>query len=154
MEIFDLTTSKVSDTLTVDEGVFLSAAYSRDGRLLATGYTRKNWFGVLLWDTATKKVIHRCGGATYFARTLAFTPDDKFVLTYSGTDADEVGTVTVWSVASGKLVEAFNVGNGGGERFALSPDGNTLVTLGYNGTLRRWDFAAIRKEFEAKAEKK
>ena len=155
IDLYDTATAATAATLGADDGIFHSVLYSPDGRFVAAGHlSSRNESRVYIWDAVSHQLLHKCDGCGLYVPELAFTPDSKYVLTFTRKiDQNErisIGHVTVWAVETGKLVEKFNVGDCSGVRFALSPDGSTLVTVGDNGKVRKWDFAAIRKEFEAK----
>ncbi len=157
VELYDIETVKVAATLAVDSGIFTSVRYSPDGKRIAAGYNNKEGVSSIhLWDTATHKLLHTCTaekmrrGPEY----LLFTPDGKYVLAVAFEDLDKPVRTLVWATDTGKLVETLEPGFGGGA-LAFSPDGTVLVTLtNKDRRIQKWDFAAIRKDFEAKAEKK
>src|SRR5262249_20811365 len=67
--------------------------------------------------------------------TLAPTPDGKKF--FSATMEDP--TITLWDVASAKPEGQLLGHKGMIWRLALSPDGNSLVSSGMDGTIRLWD---------------
>ncbi|MBI3944852.1 MAG: WD40 repeat domain-containing protein [Armatimonadetes bacterium] len=106
------------------EGWFILAAFSPDGRLLARGggFTAPGSPTVVLWDTRTRKVVRRLESRlSPRARRVVFSPDGATVA------ADvEPGAIQLWDVKSGML--RATIADGG--PFAFSGDGKLLVTAG------------------------
>jgi WD40 repeat protein len=149
IDLFNTTTTQLTDRLQVERGVFTSAKYSPDGKVIATGHTDKEQFRFYLWDVDTRKLLHTCEGLQKYVRHLAFTPDSKYLVTFTRSPArEDPGELSVWSVATGRRVKRFDFESGG--ELATSPDGTILVTVTDDGSVQKWDFAAIRKEFEAR----
>jgi WD40 repeat protein len=133
------------------QGVFLSVAFSPDGKTIAAGYGHERTHPVAIWDAATLQRLHTCRGFAEFAEpaeALAYSPDGKLLAACSGPDFDKPAHIIIWEVASGKLVYQFySAKQGGGMNMALSPDGRWLVHCSADdSTLRLWDFEKIRRE--------
>ena len=112
-----------------------SAAFSPDGKILATGESFSDL--ARLWNTATGQQIGpalntgpRGGGIS----SVAFSPDGKTLAT-----AQNGGAVPLWDVATGHQI---------GKPFsnlaysaAFSPDGKILATGDFDSTARLWNVA-------------
>jgi WD40 repeat protein/serine/threonine protein kinase len=135
LRLWDLTLGKEVWTQAADTGTVLSAEFSPDGRLAASGHSGL----VRLWQVETgKKLLVLNHGADMYG--LAFLPDNKRILT-AGTD----GWLKLWDVKTGKKLKEIKDREGWITRVALSPDGRRVVTGGTVdpgssvGIVRLWD---------------
>ena len=115
----------------------LSAAFSPDGSLLATGRDvaagapRLGRYGVTIRDWRTGATVATVDA---LAEALAFAPDGKSIAT-----ADPTGPAQLWNASTGQLLATLGGQAGGAFDITFSPDGTTLVTAGQDGTIRLWD---------------
>jgi len=112
-------------------GLGLAAAFSADGRLLATGELSGQ---IRVWDAGD---LHEV--ATFSTRAggigaLAWSPDGK-KLASGGHDA----FVRLWQFPSGEPVGTYRGHRGFVYGAAFSPDGRRLATASTDGTFRLWD---------------
>src|SRR5205085_7304910 len=114
-------------------------AFSPDQRLLAsTG----DDYTVRLWDVATGKVIRDLSRPGAIARSLAFSPDGKTLVSghYASTARDQhKQTLHLWDVGSGKDLIKFPSRMGNIIAVAFARDGRTMASAGENSTVRLWD---------------
>jgi WD40 repeat protein len=109
-------------------------AFSRDGKLLATGSDA----GVLqIWDVQSRTRLHSIdvdGGYGYVSQP-AFSPDGRLVA------VGIYGTGTVWliDVHEGKIIDHKKVSDLGCGSVAFSPDGRFLITPSTGG-LVTWPY--------------
>ena len=114
----------------------LSAAYSPDGRTIATG----SYTGLIrIWDASSGRVIGILDGTKQWIWTLAYSHDGKWLAA-----ADYGGFVRVWDVASGRQVHAIPAHKGRPYAVAFSPDDRLLATGGDDNLVRLWDPATGR----------
>jgi WD40 repeat protein len=103
-----------------------AAAYSPDGRLLATASRDGT---ARIWDAATQLPLITLAGHVGQVDGVAFSPDGKFVVTRSNDD----GTTRVWSVDRGRVLR-------GSTDWVLdatwSPDGKRVATASKDGHVR------------------
>jgi WD40 repeat protein len=113
-------------------------AFSRDGRLLATGGGEPSRGGeVKLWDVASGALVRDLPNVhsdTVFG--LGFSPDGQLLA--SGA-ADKMARVT--DLATGKVARTFEGHTGHVLAVNWSPDGRTLATAGADAQMKLWDFA-------------
>ena len=87
--------SALGKELWMTEGLFVTVAFSPDGRLMVSGGHDPGI--AILWDVASRKELRRFDGHTSSIDAVAFSPDGRTLLT-GGDD----GAALLWDVASGK----------------------------------------------------
>jgi WD40 repeat protein len=124
----------------------LGAAFSPDGRILATGGQ-----DIRLWNPQTRKLIRRFGKNLSSFGVLAFSPDGRFIFSnggFTGTDRKEDGQfcdICMWEVSTGKIARKFHGHWNVIKSLAVSPDGKTLVSASADASIRIWDVATARE---------
>ena len=125
-----------------------SIAFSPDGKSLASGHRHQN---IRLWDleTGRLKVLFKEHPFSLRVQSIAFAPDGKTLasLSISIQSSDSEAEILLWDAATGKYITTFQghgkaLGNGfspHSSSIAFSPDGNTLVSGGLDGTVRLWN---------------
>ncbi len=166
--LWDLATGKELYILG-DNGQGVDAvAFSPDGKLLASGSNNLTWFGrphgqrppaagsvVQLWDVATGKEVRTLQREAGGVSGVAFSSDGKTLAS-----ASHDGTARLWDVGTGEQLLCVRLredqlppwtgprgstNTGGFHSVALSPDGKTLATGTYRGTILLWDTRAGRE---------
>ncbi|MFH9575682.1 WD40 repeat domain-containing serine/threonine protein kinase, partial [Streptomyces sp. NPDC017454] len=114
-------------------GTVFRMAFSRDGRLLATGSMDTT---VRLWDTFTGQPVGEpLTGHTATVEDVAFSPDGRLLATGSMDT-----TVRLWDTSTGQLVGEPLTGHSECVvGVAFSPDGRLLATGSMDTTVRLWD---------------
>ncbi|HZY85561.1 MAG TPA: sigma-70 family RNA polymerase sigma factor, partial [Gemmataceae bacterium] len=112
-----------------------AAAFSPDGRLVATGAMGSD--PIRLWEANTGKLVRLLGESEHApsAFALAFSPDGK-VLASGG-----YGQVALRDVTSGAVVRAFQGHDHNVLCLAFTTDGKALASGSYDGTVRVTDVA-------------
>jgi len=100
LQLWDATNGQFWDSargkeLWTTEGLFVSVAFSPDGRLMLSGGHDPGI--AILWDVASRKELRRFDGQTNSIKAVAFSPDGRTLLT-GGDD----GTARLWDADSGK----------------------------------------------------
>src|SRR5258708_2132509 len=122
--------------------------FSRDGSLLASGSRDGT---AILWSTATWKATHTLQNPEKdtlypilsrpgMVEDVAFSPDGQTLAL-----ASRVGTVQLWDVGSGELVEPLKGHSSAVLAVAFSPDGRTLASGSVDQTVRLWNVATRRE---------
>jgi WD40 repeat protein/tRNA A-37 threonylcarbamoyl transferase component Bud32 len=119
-----------------------SLAFSRDGRLLASGAAYEDPV-IRLWDVASGKLIRVLEGHRGWVAALLFWPDGK-KLASASTDR----TIRIWDVASGRVLNTLRGHGLEVWRLALLPDESTLVSSGKGaGPVLLWNALTPHTEF-------
>src|SRR5262249_14607604 len=115
-------------------------AFSPDGRLIASASLDRT---IRIWD-----------GESYELRTtlsherpvlgLAFHPQGRLLVSSTGHPVDSSrGDLTLWDVASARLVRKTSALATAVHKIGFSPDGRRLATAGWDRVVRIWDAAAL-----------
>jgi WD40 repeat protein len=102
----------------------------RDDPLLAVAYA---FNGITLVDPRTRKGIRPLLGHSGRVWCLAFSPDNKTIVS-GATDS----TLRLWDVATGQLRSTLKGHLGPVLDVAFAPDGRSVVSCAADGTLRIW----------------
>jgi WD40 repeat protein/tetratricopeptide (TPR) repeat protein len=126
-----LEASRVRLVLSDHQGTLSSAAYSPDGRRVATSDSLR----VQVWDAVSGRPLGpaRAGKAL----GMAFSPDGTYLAT-AGLDS----VARLWEVASGREVRSFSGLTAPLWSVAFSPDGKRLAIASKDGTASVWDVAS------------
>ncbi len=144
VRVWDVATGKEIQALEGHTGKVTSVAYSPDGKTLASASADKS---VRLWDVTSGKELRRLAHPIDVT-SIAYSPDGKTLASGSRGHTDYTpdgktlfygDTLHFWNVATGKPLQALNVG-GDVTSVAYSPDGKTLALGGRTAIL--WDVAS------------
>lgn len=131
VRIWDAATKRVVRTFSGHEGNVRTVAFSRDGKLLASGATDNM---VFIWDLAGNQPGRRLAGHSDLVYSVAFSSDGQRVASAS---ADQ--KVIVWDVASGQIVKTLP-GTSRMMAAIFSSDDALLATAGdSDGSVTMWD---------------
>jgi len=108
-------------------------AFSRDGKLLATGNDSFSG-GALIADARSGKQIRALVGQTGDVTGVAFSPDGA-TLAVSSRNVN----ARLWNVADGSVRRELVGHTGLVYGVAFAPDGKTVATASQDGTVRLWD---------------
>jgi len=122
----DLTKSVFTQTL----GGILSAAFSSDGKLLATGIDNEIW----LWQVADSRQLLSYKGHISWVHSVAFSPDGQILASGSNDQ-----TVRLWDVNTGQCLKTLRGHTGCVQSVTFSPDGQILASGSNDSSVRLWD---------------
>lgn len=122
-----------------------SVAFSRDGRLLASG---SHDFTVKVWDVATGELAQTLDGHRSSVFGVAFSPDSAYLAS-----ASDDGFVRVWRTETFELVVELLNGIDGKTAVAFSPDGRHLASGSLFGVIDLWDTTTWELARTVKSEK-
>jgi RNA polymerase sigma factor (sigma-70 family) len=112
-----------------------SLAYAADGETLARG----GWKTVTLWNAKDGEPIRTLYPTKGTIFALAFTPNGRTLVGGGNIPTEDVnhqaGLVTLWDVATGRIVHTLEGHRGGVHAVAIAPDGKTVASGG-DGPMR------------------
>ena len=114
-------------------------AFSPDGNMLASS----TWDGTILHAFPKGKLLARHSHGVPFPRNLVFSPDGTRIIGSGYLGRETVGKkrfVHKWDAATGELLMSTPTEHTDQlEALAVSPDGNTVLTGSWDGTIHKWD---------------
>ncbi|HYG35859.1 MAG TPA: WD40 repeat domain-containing serine/threonine-protein kinase, partial [Clostridia bacterium] len=123
IELWDVASRSLRTTLVLSSPPGFAAAFSSDGRILATAPPMADpEQAIRLWDTTSGKEIRTCIGHKQGIRHLAFSVDNKTLAS-----ASDDSTLRFWNVATGQELLCFPRLGIGITQLLFSPDGRLLV---------------------------
>jgi len=147
LKVWEVATRRLIRRLSGHTGYCVSLDFSKDGARLASGSRDGT---AILWSTkswkATKTLRNSDPGSTYsqavvgMVDDVAFSPDGKTLAM-----ASREGSVLLWDVASGKLLETLKGHSSAVSAVVFSPDGRTLASGGSDQTVRLWNVETQRE---------
>jgi WD40 repeat protein len=95
-----------------------------------------------LWDLSSGKELHAFTDHNGGVRSLAVSPDGKFALV--GSDGGRDASLTLWNLETFERMRvldddpSFRTYNNGVRTIAFVPDGQSVLTAGYDHAVKRW----------------
>ncbi len=120
---------------------FTSASFSPDGQYVVTASQRI----VEIWASETGRLVRSYGGPAEMVSSPQFSADGKRIVMKTdirvsdGSDSVKESTVTVYDVATGKLIAALGGAKLWLNTVVFSPDGKKVLTTGADRTASVWD---------------
>lgn len=137
---------KIGEKLFIEDELksVLSIAMAPDGKHFASGDIA---YGLKIFDGNGLR-IHSLKGHTNWVRTVAFSPDGRYLLSGSGGYANDKGlptigddnTIRVWDALSGEEVRRIGEFNRPVICLAVSPDGKEVLSCGDDTAVYLWSF--------------
>jgi RNA polymerase sigma factor (sigma-70 family) len=138
--LLDANTGKMVQDLSDAQPV--AFAFSADGKALAmAGFQAGIDDGLLMiWDTATRKLLHRVALPGMDVRSLVFSPDGKILVgTSNRWGAPPDTRLHVWDAVTAKELTPFTGHEQPLNAVAFSPNGKLLASGGEDKTVRLWE---------------
>ncbi len=134
--VWDVLDGKKVRTLPCLQRRVLVAAYSPDGKWLASGSKDGR---VILWDAGRGEKAHEMAASAGHVSGLAFSPDGRRLVS-----AGRAEGLKVWDVGTGLQLFGYT-GQPGVNGVAWSPDGKRLASCDSDGTTAVWDAEAAAR---------
>lgn len=116
IKIWDSDTGSELATLEGHSNTVDAMAFSRDGRLLASG---SDFEGTIkIWDVSTGTELRSLTGHSVGVSKLSFSPDNKFLISSSND-----GSARIWNPDTGTLLATLIMLNKGEDWLVVTPDG-------------------------------
>ncbi len=103
-------------------GFQAEVVFSPDGKLLAVSSRQDN--SIQIWDVAKRQTLCRLEGHTTAVISLAFSPDNKTVVSSGWTDKDK--TIRIWDPMTGAEIQTLQDQG----KIAFPPDSNNTFAAG------------------------
>jgi WD40 repeat protein/serine/threonine protein kinase/tetratricopeptide (TPR) repeat protein len=151
--VWEVATRRLVHILHGHMGYCISLDFSRDGSLLASGSRDGT---AILWSTKTWKATRTLQNpdraeefddeppdqqaGPMFVEDVAFSPDGKTLAM-----ASYSGSVQLWDVSTGKLLDTLKGHSSAVRAVVFSPDGRTLASASSDQTVRLWNVQTRRE---------
>jgi WD40 repeat protein len=131
IQIWDLATMKPIHHIGGHQCRIDAVVFAGKDRYLATASSE----GAILWDSQTGKQLGNLGGNLKYDPVLAASGDGKLLAV--GSD-----DITLWKVATKRLVRRFPVDLLSNPSLAFSPDNRFMISPKGRGVLEKWDLTS------------
>jgi len=138
MQIWDIQKGELLYAPKGHEGWIEAIAFSPDSKIIASGGNDRV---ILLWNVQTGESL---GGLEQMddLKSLAFSPNGKILAAGNCMDisAKKIkGAINLWDIQTRQIIHTLEGHERATECLTFSPDGKTLASGGWDGTMRFWD---------------
>jgi RNA polymerase sigma factor (sigma-70 family) len=145
LHVWDVATGQERRCFQAHAGWVARVVVAPDGKSFAT--VGGGDHVVRVWDLTSGKALQNFGGKQKsFVTGVAFSPDGKSLVTLH----QDEQALRIWDVGSGKELHLLQGHAHAIANLAISPDGKTLASGGYDGTLCLWEMASGKKRWHGK----
>ena len=125
LQLWDVASGQEVASLKAPGRAVTKVAFSRDGKLLATG---SNDNSITIWDVAAQRELRTLTGHAAAIESMDFSPDNRLLAT-----AGEDGATFLWDTSSGEHLLTLISLDDGGEWMVVNPQGL------FDGTPLTWN---------------
>jgi WD40 repeat protein/uncharacterized caspase-like protein len=122
-----------------------AVAISPEGSAVLTGGRDKL---VKLWDVASGALLKTFTGHANWVEQVALSNDKRYAASGSSID----GIIKIWDVSSGEQLQELRGHLSSIADLEFSPDGLSLLSGGWDGSVSLWDLTRAAKRFDFKAD--
>jgi WD40 repeat protein len=126
--IWDVESGKAIKTFKGQSAVCV--AFSPYGEYVACGGWGKK---VEIWNIDTGLKTETAIGHTSYVKTIAFSPDNKYIVSSDGLK------INLWDIRTGKKIRTFSGHTKGVNCVCFNPEGNKIISAGGDRTIRIWE---------------
>ena len=138
IRLWDFTRRELITEIPQPSAIGTNIVFSPDGRLIASISGSQQLY--ILDIYTEEKTIINTGHTDRNYVKMTFSPDGKTLIS-AGYRKD--GTLRFWDPSTGELITVIKGMANGIDDLKFSPNGNTLATLGVDGTILFWDYQAL-----------
>ena len=142
VKVWDASTGEVQQSYELHTKAATGVAFSRDGGYVASSGIDEH---INIYNLSTKKPLGFYAGHSRPTNAVLFHPDEETAISVSGGRAVGKNELKVWEFATGEELATAEAHDGRIAALALSQDGRTLATGGYDKSVALWNvgFLAI-----------
>jgi WD40 repeat protein len=131
--VFDLASSKVSDTLKFHSGAVTTIDVSASGLIASAGWDKQ----IALWEEGKKQPLFVLNGHQDKINYIKFSPDGK-QLASVGDD----GKLILWDAVTGGIIKQIEAHKDPATSLCYRSDGNIVATTSWDKTIKLWSVAS------------
>jgi WD40 repeat protein/predicted Ser/Thr protein kinase len=131
VEIWDIKTEKIIQTISDHYDWIYSVAVSPDGQILASASGDKT---IKLWNLHTGELLHTLKGHSWPVLSIAISPDGQTLVSGS-----EDNTIKLWNLKTGELLDTFAEDTVGFSALDISTDGWLLAGGRLDNAIAVWE---------------